>query len=107
MERTVKQLFFFVVLLSMAIALSAQIRTAHYEIIVPEGTGDVYSSEMEQRFTEYNKVFRFDSSLLASPLKVRVFTDKNEYDSYVVSLVGAQGPAPFIFTTVTPPTGNW
>lgn len=92
MERTVKQLFFFVVLLSMAIALSAQIRTAHYEIIVPEGTGDVYSSEMEQRFTEYNKVFRFDSSLLASPLKVRVFTDKSEYDSYVVSLVGSTRP---------------
>ncbi|MCL1928138.1 MAG: tetratricopeptide repeat protein [Treponema sp.] len=92
MERTLKQLFFFTVLLSLGITSGAQIRTAHYEIIVPEGTSDVYSSEMEQRFTEFNKVFRFDPAQLGSLLKVRVFTDKNEYDSYVVGLLGSPRP---------------
>ena len=89
MKKTIKKSFFFAVLLGLIIPLNAQVKTAHYEIIIPAGISDVYSAEMEQRFTEYNKVFRFDPALLTSPLKIRVFSDKNEYDTYVTATLGS------------------
>ena len=92
MKRAVKTLFFCALLLSLGTVLGAQIKTAHYEIIIPDGSNDVYAAEMEQRFTEYNRVFHFDPALLSSPLKVRVFTDKNEYDNYVVAALGNLRP---------------
>ena len=44
--------------------------------------------EMESRFEVYNRLFRFDPSLLQSPLNVRVFGDKESYDSYVSEKLG-------------------
>ena len=92
MKKTIQCLFFFAALLSLGTALSAQVKTAHYEIIIPAGSSDVYSAEMELRFTEFNKVFRFNPALLDSPLKVRVFTDKGEYDSYITTALGSARP---------------
>jgi tetratricopeptide (TPR) repeat protein len=44
---------------------------------------------MELRFEAFNKVFCFNPALLSSPLRVRVFTDRREYDSYVTSKLGS------------------
>ncbi|MDR2552622.1 MAG: tetratricopeptide repeat protein [Treponema sp.] len=71
--------------------LSAQVKSAHYEIFAPEETGDA-SIEMEQRFQGYNRIFRFDPSLLAAPLRVRIFTQQEEYDSYVSLRLGNTRP---------------
>ena len=83
-----------ILIMSLGTALGAQIRSAHYEIIAPTGSsaGASYSNEMEQRFAAYNKVFRFDPALLSSLLRVRIFTNKGEYDNYVVSRIGTPRP---------------
>ena len=83
-------IFFLIVMVSPCTVISAQIRTAHYEIITSGGSGDIYALELEQRFAEYNKVFRFNPALLTLPLKVRVFADKNAYDSYVAAALGSR-----------------
>lgn len=44
--------------------------------------------EMELRFDVYNRLFRFDPSLLKAPLNVRVFSDKEAYDQYVRERLG-------------------
>jgi tetratricopeptide (TPR) repeat protein len=87
-----RALLFVAILVSLGAAIGAQTRTAHYEITAPAGSADVYAAEMEQRFAEYNRVFRFDPAMLASPLKIRVFSDKAEYDSYITAALGNQRP---------------
>ncbi|MDR0599345.1 MAG: tetratricopeptide repeat protein [Treponema sp.] len=87
----------FFLAVSLGAALYSQDRlaensSAHYEISGPEGGGDSTAAEMEARFEAYNQVFRFDPSLLAGPLKVRVFTSQDEYDAYVSARLG--GPRP-------------
>ncbi|MDR2471387.1 MAG: tetratricopeptide repeat protein [Treponema sp.] len=79
---------------ALGVLLSAQLRSAHYEIIVPAGSADgpAYQAEMEQRFSRYSDVFRFDPALLPAPLRVRVFTSQGEYDAYVTGKLG--GPRP-------------
>ncbi|MDR1143443.1 MAG: hypothetical protein LBK77_04380 [Spirochaetaceae bacterium] len=88
---------------SFAAFLPAQVRSAHYEVIVPDGVpdgapeggssaGSVYSAEMELRFEAFNKVFCFNPALLSSPLRVRVFAGRQEYDSYVTSKLGSTRP---------------
>ena len=79
---------------ALAALASAQLRSAHYETIVPAGSADgpVYQSEMEQRFTRYSAVFRFNPALLSAPLRVRVFTSQGEYDAYVTSKLGSPRP---------------
>jgi hypothetical protein len=45
--------------------------------------------EMAERFDFYNQQFQFDpSKMVVSPLLVRVYSDKEEYDSYVTSKLG-------------------
>ncbi|MCL1814780.1 MAG: hypothetical protein FWG27_03020 [Treponema sp.] len=89
-----KSILAFALILSLGTALNAQLRSTHYEIIVPAGNPDgaAYSGEMEQRFAAYNKVFCFNPALLSTPLRVRVFTNKAEYDSYVTSKLGNPRP---------------
>ena len=48
--------------------------------------------EMENRFNVYNRLFRFDPSLLSAPLNVRVFGNKEAYDSYVIERLGEPKP---------------
>ena len=87
-----KPILVFAVMMIFGILLNAQVRSAHYEVIVSGGNAGIYSSELEQRFAVYNSIFRFDPALLVSPLRVRVFTDKDEYDSYVGSRLGNPRP---------------
>ena len=48
-----------------------------------------YRQEMEIRFGIYNNLFRFDPSRLAVPLNVRVFDNRESYDSYVITKLGS------------------
>jgi len=80
------------VMLGFAAGLNAQQRSAHYEVTAPQGVAGGYAAELEQRFAAFNKVFQFDPAALSSLLRVRVFTDKGEYDSYVSSKLGSSKP---------------
>jgi hypothetical protein len=89
MNSTLKKCFIVLAgLLVFGMAIHAQTPSARYEITAPPEAAQAYSAEMEQRFDAYNAVFRFDPDVLASPFRVRIFTDKNEYDSYVESRLG-------------------
>ncbi|MDR2073380.1 MAG: hypothetical protein LBP60_08115, partial [Spirochaetaceae bacterium] len=81
-------------ILGLAALLPAQFRSAHYEIIVPPGSADgaVYANQMEQRFDTYNRIFRFNPAGLSGLLRVRLFTEKGEYDTYVSSKLGSSRP---------------
>jgi tetratricopeptide (TPR) repeat protein len=73
----------------------SQLRTLHYEITIEEGAESAavsVSAELELRFDVYNRLFRFNPAALAAPLKVRVFTDRDAYDSYVTARVGQSRP---------------
>jgi hypothetical protein len=91
-----KQVLIFVSALGLlftAFSLGAQekVRTAHYEIAVENGAriaGNLLAKELELRFDVYNRLFRFDPSSLAAPLKVRLFTDQVGYDDYVTARLG-------------------
>jgi tetratricopeptide (TPR) repeat protein len=88
-----KLLFVFGLFAGFAGMLAAQARSAHYEVIVPEGSSaDAYSAEMELRFEAFNKIFCFNPALLSAPLRVRIFTNKGEYDNYVTSKLGSTRP---------------
>jgi tetratricopeptide (TPR) repeat protein len=80
--------------LGLAALLPAQFRSAHYEVIVPPGSADgtIYANQMEQRFDAYNKIFQFDPDRLSGPLRIRLFTEKGEYDGYVTSKLGSSRP---------------
>jgi hypothetical protein len=68
-----------------------KVQTAHYEIVVENGArlaGNLLAKELELRFDVYNRLFRFDPSRLAGPLKVRLFTDQIGYDDYVTARLG-------------------
>ena len=69
-----------------SIASAGELVTAHYRIITEPGAENIagtLSWELELRFDAYNRLFRFDPSTLTEPLNVRVFIDRNAYDSYV------------------------
>jgi tetratricopeptide (TPR) repeat protein len=89
-----KPILTLVLTLSLGVLLSAQIRSAHYEITVPTGSteGNLFANEAEQRFEAYNRVFRFNPARLPGLLRVRIFTQKAEYDSYVSSKLGTTKP---------------
>jgi len=66
-----------------------------YEISADAGAESAVSGlkqELELRFDAYNRLFRFDPSLLSAPLKVRVFSDKVAYDQYVMAQTGRTIP---------------
>jgi tetratricopeptide (TPR) repeat protein len=91
-----KQFFIFLGLSCLflgAVSLNAQekVQTAHYEIAVENGAriaGNLLAKELELRFAVYNRLFRFDPSSLAAPLKVRLFTDQIGYNDYVAARLG-------------------
>ena len=66
-----------------------------YEITADAAAGSSVSGlrrELELRFDVYNRLFRFDPSRLAAPLRVRVFGDKTAYDKYIVDRLGETRP---------------
>jgi hypothetical protein len=88
------KLTYVIAALILPFSLSAQIsgettvRTAHYEVVSDMGDGETLAEEMENRFTVYNRLFRFDPSTAALPLRVRAFRSKETYDAYVASRLG-------------------
>ena len=65
---------------------------AYYEIIAEpgaEGRLPSLTREMELRFEEYNRLFRFNPASLTSPLRVRVFENQEAYNSYLISQLGS------------------
>jgi tetratricopeptide (TPR) repeat protein len=91
-----KQVFVFLSVLGLSLtvfSLNAQdrVETAHYDIAVENGAriaGNLLAKELELRFNVYNRLFRFDPSALAGPLKVRLFTDDVGYHDYVTARLG-------------------
>ncbi|MDR1251166.1 MAG: hypothetical protein LBK62_03265 [Treponema sp.] len=64
-------------------------RTDHFEIVSSEDDAGLIAREIEERFTVYNRLFRFEPAALPGPLRVRAFRDTEAYNSYVGSLFGA------------------
>jgi tetratricopeptide (TPR) repeat protein len=71
---------------------TVQVTTAHYEVIADAGDGEALSRELENRFAVYDRLFRFDPSRSAFPLRVRSFRNRDAYDSYISARLG--GPRP-------------
>ncbi|MDR1058896.1 MAG: hypothetical protein LBL43_05055 [Treponema sp.] len=73
-------------------------RSGHFEItfVSPSPNSpdmvDTLARELELRFEVYRRLFRFDPSAAAFPLRVRVFTDKHLYDAYVLEGLGGTRP---------------
>jgi tetratricopeptide (TPR) repeat protein len=71
---------------------AAPVTTAHYEVIADPGDGEVLSRELENRFAVYDRLFRFDPSGAAFPLRVRSFRGREAYDGYVSARLGEGRP---------------
>jgi tetratricopeptide (TPR) repeat protein len=85
--------FFVCLMVFAAIAGNAAIaQTAHYEIDADIGLGILTGMQMESFFEAYNQVFRFDPEAAVFPLKVRIFTNTDEYDHYVSSRLAPLSP---------------
>ena len=84
-------LFFMLVILTVSSGAQERTQNALYEVIAEAGarvnTSEM-ANEMVLRFNVFNRLFRFDPSLLGSPLRVRVFTDKQAYDKYITDRLG-------------------
>ncbi|MDR1107899.1 MAG: hypothetical protein LBL19_02570 [Spirochaetaceae bacterium] len=61
-----------------------------YQVFSQQGwaDADLLAREMEQRFNEYNRLFRFNGKRLKSPLVVRAFENRDVYNAYVSSRLG-------------------
>ncbi|MDR2245699.1 MAG: hypothetical protein LBE17_03335 [Treponema sp.] len=89
--RSVKRLFLGLFFF-MALSLSAQIteiKDAFYHVVSNDADASAVLRELELRFDVYNQIFGFDSTALTSPLKVRAFRDKADYDAYVLDRLGS------------------
>jgi len=65
---------------------AAVVQTAHYEIDADiGGGGDSAGRQLEALFEVFNHVFRFDPADAVFPLKVKIFTNTDEYNNYVSS----------------------
>ncbi|MDR2048846.1 MAG: hypothetical protein LBP69_05275 [Treponema sp.] len=53
----------------------------------------VLAAELEQRFETYNRLFHFEPEKLQSALKVRYFTDGDEYQKYIGARIREESPA--------------
>ena len=67
------------------------IRSAHYLVYGDDEIGQLVSGRMEERFSIYNKLFRFNPNKITSsaspPLVVRVFGNTEAYNNYLGSLL--------------------
>ncbi|GHV81594.1 hypothetical protein AGMMS49991_01520 [Spirochaetia bacterium] len=69
-------------------------RSFYYQVISDAGSSDAAAivRELELRFNFYNRIFRYNTSALTSPLRVRAFHDRQSYDTYVSSQLGSTRP---------------
>jgi tetratricopeptide (TPR) repeat protein len=76
------------------LAEAGWVRTAHYEVFCDSGEADgaILAREMESRFEEYNRLFRFDTGGLPALLRVKSFGSKETYDAYLGGILGSPKP---------------
>jgi len=67
------------------------VKSRYYEILAAADNADaaLLGRELDLRYEAYNALFRFDSALRQGTLKVRLFTDKSAYDTYISSKLGS------------------
>lgn len=72
-------------------AMPFEARDPFFHIMSDRGSDDAAQliKEMELRFDFYNHFFRYDSDDLAAPFRVRAFSDRDSYDTYVQSRLGS------------------
>ena len=73
------------------------IETRHYRIEIQPGVkigAEVLAAELEQRFTHFNSVFRFEVSSLKAPLNVKIFSDEYALGSYIAEKTGLRRNGP-------------
>jgi hypothetical protein len=91
MKRYFYVFFFLVVLLVyvspnlMAEPAMVTITSKYYTVQTDSGSADaaILAQELETRFKLYNSVFHFNEENIQAPLKVRVYTSKEDYDAYI------------------------
>ncbi|MDR2097280.1 MAG: hypothetical protein LBP37_02030 [Spirochaetaceae bacterium] len=68
-----------------------EVRNQYFNVVSDGGSYDAETicREMELRFDVYNRLFRFNPAALSGPLKVVAFSNKADYDSYVMSKLGS------------------
>jgi tetratricopeptide (TPR) repeat protein len=76
-------------LVSSAGYAQISLKSEHFEVIADSGDGEALLREMEERFSVYNRLFRFDPEEASYPLRVRSFRDREAYNSYISSRLGA------------------
>jgi tetratricopeptide (TPR) repeat protein len=94
-----KRSFLVIFFISLCVLSYAQVKSAHYEIIA-DGKGanknnvadTAYARDMEQLFLLFNGTFCFDPKPFSAPLRVRVFTDREEYNAYITARLGGEKP---------------
>ncbi|MDR1031091.1 MAG: hypothetical protein LBL76_09505 [Treponema sp.] len=61
------------------------ITSKYYTVQTDSGSADaaILAQELETRFKLYNSVFHFKEETIQAPLKVRVYTSKEDYDAYI------------------------
>jgi hypothetical protein len=71
--------------------IRVEVRNQYFNVISDGGSYDAETlcREMELRFDVYNRLFRFNPTALPGPLRVVAFTNKADYDSYVMSKLGS------------------
>ncbi len=63
--------------------------TAHYSVYASAGSGEaqLIANGMEAFFDLYNSFFHFEPSLLKSKLNVRIYANRQEFESYLAKIV--------------------
>jgi hypothetical protein len=91
MMKLFSKLLFFIMLIGCGLGRPGFAAAQHYKVIVADGSGtegDQIARELENRFAVYNRLFRFESALLETPLKVQVFLNTALYNEYVSAHLG-------------------
>ena len=79
---------------TLSFADGAELIDYYYHVVSDGGSADAAAivKELELRFAVYNRLFRFNPSLLNAPLKVRAFKEQQAYDDYVAARLGKTRP---------------
>jgi tetratricopeptide (TPR) repeat protein len=78
------------ILVPVAVVGTDTVRSPHYEVSSDAGLADaeLLARELEGRFEEYNRLFRFDPGTVPGLLQVRAYGGREAYDQYVTERLG-------------------
>ena len=76
----------------------------HYRVLSDSGVTAAMeiSRKLEAALSLYNEYLHFDLDLLESPLRVRIFSDKDDYDSYLNRLI-SETRSDFVYISYSDP----